>query len=368
MKSSLITIILFFLLAITSPAQTIISGTVTDVSNIPVPFASVYLSKTTVGAITDMKGIYTLTIPQEGKYELIASCLGYKTLSQIITAEGNPQTINIKLENYDIILSEVIVKAKDVNRPKNYKLFLKCFIGNTSNARLCTIENPKDVIIYRDYKANILNAFSVKPLIIINKALGYTINYELTGLHLNLKTEQFKFSGYHYFQQLEGNQAIKTRWQHNRSQAYYGSRMHFLRALYNKTVTQENFEMHNSEIDSLSKAWYQTNLIDENEVYVGYNPGCVILYHRDPIGIIYNNFKPTLTSFGRTWATLKNYSAIIFSDSLQVYKNGYTPNTYGVTWGGTMAMDRIAEMLPYDFIPQFTQYGKKDVKKESPDR
>jgi len=176
MKNSLISIFIFFFIAFSANAQTVISGAVTDLSNAPIPFASVYLSKTTVGVMTDMKGVYTLKIPQEGKYELIASSLGYKTRSQVISADSIPLQINIKLENQDIVLSEVIIKAKDVNRPQNYKLFIKNFIGTTPNARLCTIENPKDVIIYLDYKDSILKALSVRPLVITNKALGYTIN------------------------------------------------------------------------------------------------------------------------------------------------------------------------------------------------
>src|SRR5664279_1153784 len=137
MKNSLVFILLFLLIAFNSNAQTLISGVVTDSSNTPISFASVYLSKTSVGIMANDKGAYTLTVSQDGKYELIASSLGYKTKSQTITAEGKIQKINIKLENQDIVLSEVIIKAKDLNRPKNYKLFLKCSIGNTANARLC---------------------------------------------------------------------------------------------------------------------------------------------------------------------------------------------------------------------------------------
>src|SRR5674476_242978 len=150
MKNSLISIIIFLLIGISSSAQTLISGVVFDAANAPIPFASVYLSKTTVGVMANDQGLYTLSVPRDGKYELIASCLGYKTKSQVISADSIPQKINIKLDNQDIVLSEVIIKAKDVNRPQNYKLFLKNFIGITPNARLCTIENPKDVIIYLD--------------------------------------------------------------------------------------------------------------------------------------------------------------------------------------------------------------------------
>lgn len=364
MKNSLISIIVFLLSSICTPAQTMISGTITDINNAPIHFASVYLSKTTVGVLTDMNGVYRLTITQEGKYELIASCLGYKTRSQVISADSIPQRINIKLAKYDIVLSEVIIKARDVNREQNYKLFIKNFIGETPNARLCTLENPKDAIIYLDYNDSILKALSRKPLIITNKALGYRIIYELSEFQLNLKTGHFRFSGNHYFQELKGSRIKQGIWLRNRSMAYYGSRMHFLRAIFNKSVTRESFEMHDCEMDSLTKEWIQAQVIDENEVYVGFNPGSVSLFHEDPIIILYYDNHPVLST-SYEWTKLKYKSAIIFSDSLHVYKNGYYPDTYGVSWGGHMAKDRIAEMLPFDFIPRFTESGKKDKGEES---
>ena len=69
-------------------AQTIISGIITDSSNLPIPFASVYLSKTTIGTTTSNEGNYTLTIPQDGEYELIASCIGYNASSRVLSAGG----------------------------------------------------------------------------------------------------------------------------------------------------------------------------------------------------------------------------------------------------------------------------------------
>jgi hypothetical protein len=36
---------------------------------------------------------------------------------------------------------------------------------------------------------------------------------------------------------------------------------------------------------------------------------------------------------------------------LQVCKNGYYPDGYNISWGGNMASDRIAELLPLDFEP-----------------
>lgn len=53
-------------------------------------------------------------------------------------------------------------------------------------------------------------------------------------------------------------------------------------------------------------------------------------------------------------------STITFSDSLKVYNNGYYENPYNVTWGGFMAGERIADLLPIEYVPK--------VKEKKPDK
>ena len=64
MKPGTLTIILLLLININLKAQTLIAGVVTDSLNNPVPFASVYLSKTSIGTYTDTNGVYSLIINQ----------------------------------------------------------------------------------------------------------------------------------------------------------------------------------------------------------------------------------------------------------------------------------------------------------------
>jgi hypothetical protein len=54
-----------------------ISGYVQDEDNIPVPFANVYIKHTNIGTVTDANGYYFIGIDQ-GDYEIIISCIGYK--------------------------------------------------------------------------------------------------------------------------------------------------------------------------------------------------------------------------------------------------------------------------------------------------
>src|SRR5664280_899708 len=174
MRTGIIFIVLFVLVGYKLSAQTLITGIVSDSVNNPVPNAAVYISKTTIGTITDQKGAYLISIPQQGEFELTASFIGYKTKSVIIYANGNRQIINIKLSLNPVLLNEVTVRSKNKYSLKDYTDFFKLFIGENENAKNCKIFNPEDLHLYRDPDNNYLRGFSVKPLKIENKGLGYS--------------------------------------------------------------------------------------------------------------------------------------------------------------------------------------------------
>lgn len=78
-----------------------------------------------------------------------------------------------------------------------------------------------------------------------NKALGYRIQYLLTKFEYHLEERSFFYSGYPQFQEmLPKNNDEKKRWAKKRQEAYQGSIMHFMRALYNNQLEQEGFEIH----------------------------------------------------------------------------------------------------------------------------
>jgi hypothetical protein len=81
-----------------------VSGMVFDETNEPLVGATVTIKGTTIGAITDAEGKYSLAIPTGGG-ELQVSYIGYKTKTQPI----NSSNINIRMEEDDMALEEVVV-------------------------------------------------------------------------------------------------------------------------------------------------------------------------------------------------------------------------------------------------------------------
>jgi hypothetical protein len=331
-------------------AQTILTGVVTDLANSPIPYSTVYLSKTTIGVTANEKGAYTLTIPEDGVYELIASCVGFESHSQIIKADGTIIKLNIKLPERNVLINEVTVKDKDRNRRKNYEQFKKCFIGETANAPYCTIQNAKDLVVYRKSNDSNLVAYSVKPLIITNSALGYEIIYNLKNFHYNLHTQHLRFSGDYYFQDISNKKRKNSGTKYNRLIAYYGSRMHFLRALFTDSLRQENFTLFDAKKDSTGEVWIQSDTIYEKDLRLSLTPYSLALYQPNLIFIKYVDNHPELYPLWEKFRPATYKSMITFSDSLQVYKNGYYPDFYNLTWYGNMGNAMVAELLPYDFV------------------
>jgi hypothetical protein len=351
MRNRIVFIVLFVLVGYKLSAQTLITGIVSDSVNIPVPNAAVYISKTTIGTITDQKGAYSISIPLQGEFELTASLIGYKTKSVIIYANGNRQVINIKLSLNPVLLNEVTVSSKNKLSLNDYTDFFKLFIGEKENARSCKVVNPGDLHLYKDPGNNYLRGFSVRPLNIENKALGYSITYDLIDFNYNLRDSILKFSGYCYFKPMKGSARIIKKWSRNRLIAYYGSRMNFLRSLYSDSVSSDNFKVFECNFDHVKNIISPTNQIDFHNLKPAIKSQYLPLYSKTPLLITYTDSHPELSSGILGFQSQEFKSTLIFSDTLKVFQNGNYDNPNSVTWYGAMVNDRVADMLPSDFLP-----------------
>ncbi len=109
MKKPIAIFVLFVFFGAWLLAQTNeISGTVTSSDDgMPIPGVSVVVKGTTIGAVTDINGVYHLGVPENAQ-SLVFSFVGMKAQEVNI---GNQSTINIILETDVMGLEEVIVTA-----------------------------------------------------------------------------------------------------------------------------------------------------------------------------------------------------------------------------------------------------------------
>lgn len=97
------------LTAISASAQRVISGTVFDENKEPLMGAAVSVKeKTTLGTTTDMRGRYTLKLPDGKEYTLQASYVGYITKSEKLK-QGQTGKLNFTLEEDAVNMETVVV-------------------------------------------------------------------------------------------------------------------------------------------------------------------------------------------------------------------------------------------------------------------
>lgn len=110
MKYILLSMVL--LIGVNSQAQQTLSGKVTDVNNVPIPFVNIILTGSEIGTTTSEDGLYSLEIPRAST-ALEFSVLGYRTQNISI---NNRTTINVQLVESSEQLEEVVLTALGLKR------------------------------------------------------------------------------------------------------------------------------------------------------------------------------------------------------------------------------------------------------------
>ncbi len=133
----------------------ILTGKVTDVNQKPVPFASIMVKGTNLGAIANSSGDYQLTNLSHGTITLRASFVGYTIQEKSIDVKSDiEQNLNFELQESSSQLDEVIVSAG--RRVES--------LAETPSS--VTIVNAKEIGALSSISPNIANilAFSVPGL------------------------------------------------------------------------------------------------------------------------------------------------------------------------------------------------------------
>ena len=242
MKKPATFLLLFFISVSFVFAQQSIKGKVVNSENgQAVAGASVFISNTSKGTVTNTTGDFVLNDIPAGRHELIVSYIGYETFAQTFSGDQLPMQQTIKLELKVKELEGVTVSPFEKDGWAKWgKTFLENFMGTGENSGGCKISNYKSIRFRYSKKDNILTALSPEPLIVINKALGYKVQYQLEDFQVDFNKHMMVYFGYPLFEELKGS---KKRFQRMRNKAYNGSIMHFIRSLYDNKVQQDGFEV-----------------------------------------------------------------------------------------------------------------------------
>ncbi len=353
---NLFALIILLTFAYCSHAQqfSVLGKVIDSATGQPLVKASAFCQNTTFGTITNNDGLFYMNLPNGG-YDLVVSYTGYeKRLQRISNTQSITDTLVFVMVPQDNSMEEVAVVASNEVRDgwvRYGSFFTENFIGTTPNAALCTIENPEALRFFYTKKRNRLKVTAREDIIVMNAALGYKLRYQLDSFSYDYNTKISQYTGYPLFEEIDTTEEVKAQWVSNRAKTYLGSRLHFMRSLYDSILTEEGFSV--EKMNGGPRSTKGTRIEDpyDSTMYYADSNGVVIDWQgRYRIG--YRKVLPEkkfLQEFKLPANTNVQMTLLDVADGFVIELNGYFYEQYDVINTGYWAWKKLAELLPYNY-------------------
>jgi hypothetical protein len=293
-----------------------------------VDFASVFVNGTFLGTTTNEKGEFELDVSSQPKRVIQISAVGYRSTSLNAAIEGKYYELRLKKAIYEI--QEVAIESESLvkDRKRCMRIFKNEFLGRSRNAKDCRIMNEEVITFNYHTKHDTLKAIAREPLVILNNALGYQVTYYLDKFEYDKVHNTTSFSGNIIFNlDLAAEGQSRKEFASKRKKTYYGSCNHFFSALWLNNHTREGFRL--QEVEGIVPLEYS------DFVHIDMHGNKYFTYPRN-LEIAYD-YHLTTVSFR--------------APSVNFARDGYF-EPEAIVWYGYMSMARIADWLPYEYLPE----------------
>lgn len=219
-------------------SQINLSGRVEDeTSQQPIANASVYFNGTTTGTYTDQEGGFKFENMRLINTDIIVFSPGYELLI-FKPVEKNIQgrKVVFRLQRKEVKPGKLQIERESGKQA--IIVFKEALLGLTREANECEILNEDAIYILPGETATEYKLISDTPLIIVNRRLGYRINYNLLEYSIDILNGVQRLYGFVLYNEL-GNPHVYSS---NRKKVYKGSTLHFFRSLVNHQLYQQQFE------------------------------------------------------------------------------------------------------------------------------
>lgn len=330
-----------------------IKGRVTERSTgKPLPGANIYFNETMIGTTSDISGNFIINKIPAGSYELITSMIGFEIESvRMVFKKRTHIVFDIEMSEKIYDFGTVVVQAeKDNEWEQNLNFFKNIFIGRSKFANGCVIENEIKLEFERDEDR--FYVYSYEPLKIVNNSLGYQVNCDLIEFSYSESDNSYKYLIKTFFKNLNSDETGKVKhWNKNRTDAYFGSFQHFLRALSKNNAVKEGFEL------TLSRTANYIVNIESPDGFGALSDDQII--ETDEYGvlkkIVFDDYLRVLYAntnnedYILSYLKLKGFEATID-------ENGSLMESMPFQFYGTWALRGVADLLPKDFEPTDIKY------------
>ena len=343
-------------------------GIVVDAeSNAPLPGANVSISSTTLGASSGPDGRFTIEAVPIGPWNVAASMIGYlaRTEEVSLVEPGDTASVRFRLDASVYDLDEIEVTAeRRQGWDREYRLFRRLFLGESTNAEETVITNPY-VLDFRRADLEFFASASA-PLVIENRALGYRLRYVLNSFRWTRNPDHLRFQGEPYFEEMEpADDEERRRWDRNRATTFRGSRQHFLWALGRDRASEEGFTLERGAIDDRPGQVLpvrEAGVVAGNAITGGQSRSFdYIMTFRGHILVTYA-FRSKIYLFGIIpLPDTEVQRSVMRMDAHEafIHRMGYFLGPPGaLTFAGHWGNERIADLLPLDYVQIWEQYAQ----------
>lgn len=329
----------------------------------PLPFAHVFVNLTTLGTTSDDQGNYVLKGLPTGTHEIVFSFIGYSSYITRLTIQQDQEIRqDIRLIPLEKELETVVVSGtRDKEWEKQLKRFEKIFLGSTRFSGATTIKNPW-VLEFKETTVNNVNLFTAtasQPIEIVNRALGYRIDYHLKTFANT--SEGYNIVGQIRFEELVPQDAQQVKaWSENRVAAYYGSFRHLIKVIIDDHVLEEGFQIYKDKSGYENTPYRSSNFkaqLDKtvetystkNTVVAG-RPGEYLIPVKQRWEVHYTRSRTNQKTY--TDVTYPVSWIQVNGGTIRATAEGIVLNPGNVILSGAMNEARLADMLPYNYNPR----------------
>jgi hypothetical protein len=346
-----------------------IEGTVVDDSTgAPLPKSHVFVSGSMTGTIVEADGHFRLSGLSTGAKRLYVTRLGYKPVHvDLLLRSDTTLTFTFRLEPTVVSAEEVTVTAERSEEwYERLRHFKRLFIGESDRAQRCYLLNPK-VLEFDTAWWGRFEADARRPLTFENWALGYRLTYYLEEFEERGNT--VRWDGEPVFAPLTPRDSAEARqWTRNRRRAFRGSLRHFLLALLNDRVEEEQFRMYRIPRARAHRHAGAADRIPISRDRILKNSADSLheIQFRGALEIVYNGEAESEAFID--WGSLRRQprdrqvSRIRLNKrTIHVDEHGEIVEPYGATLYGYFAFtQRMAELLPLEYRPPNTTLAASD--------
>ncbi len=347
----------------------------------PIANANIFISQSSIGCASDKNGYFELRNIPYGRYELIASVIGYEVLkAKIGIYDDSRRNLRFEMYKQPIQFQEVVVSGKESwKRKTQLDKFRRSLLGSSQNGMESYIKN-EEVIRFDDDKYGLLKAWADEPLEIVNNSLGYNIHYVLDDFEIG--SGYVRYTGYpHFIEKTAKTFYDSVEWAENRKNTYLGSFRHFLTTICkNYEITQGDtteritmFDLGNILKNFVLTTYGDTTHIEENGFYV---LGLHYAIGETKRGIWKlvntNNFLSEAENTNEMYLHFSDYLEVKYAkelfphndkkkkktdvswikmtcDSTILDRQGRYFDRYAIKTKGIWSKERVADMLPFDY-------------------